>query len=633
MTGPSSIAKSRIAVAFLTMALAPAADAQPAKGLPVTELKKMSLDDLAALEVTSVSRRAEPLSEAPAAVFVITAEDIRRSGVTSLAEALRLAPNLQVARIDSGQYAITARGFNGLAANKLLVQVDGRTIYTPLFSGVFWDQQDVLIEDIERIEIVSGPGATLWGANAVNGVINIITRSARDTHGALVSVGGGNRQQGAAFRYGGTLGNGHFRAYGKFTNFEHDWRADGNPVVDARGWLQAGFRSDWGDANSGLTIQGDAYGVRSEDRGILIGRAKLSGVNVLGRWTRRLGEGSNLQIQAYADHAERDERVLFQPKSDLFDVELQHTIAKGRHRVVWGTGYRYGSDEVRDGFLVGFRPTARALDWINVFGQDGIRLTEQLELTAGLRLDRNDYTGWEYQPDARLAWKPSSEQLIWGAISRAVRAPARFDRDVIRPLGGVFGGPNFVSEIANVMQIGYRARTASVVSWSITAFRHDWDRLRSATAPPVFFENKIEGPVYGAETWASWQILSAWRMSGGFTVLRKDLRLKADSTDVLGTRNPQLANDPDQQWMVRSSLNPSTNHEFEAMVRHVSDLPTPVVPAYTAVDLRYAWQVRPQLELSLLGQNLFDRRHPEFNALPGRSEFERGIFLRARWSR
>lgn len=624
-----------ILTAFLGLAgLASPSYGQTAGNRP---LKELSLDELANIEVTSVSRRAESLADAPASIVVITPEDIRRSGVTSLAEALRLAPNLQVARIDAGQYAITARGFNGLAANKLLVQLDGRTIYTPLFSGVFWDQQDVLVEDIERIEIISGPGATLWGANAVNGVINIITRSSRDTYGALASVGGGNRQQGAAFRYGGAIGNvGHFRAYGRFTNIEHNWRADANPVVDGRAWLQAGFRTDWGDANGGFTIQGDAYRVRSEDRGsagaIRIGRIELSGANVLARWTRRLGDGSSLQIQAYADHAERKERVLFQPKSDLFDVELQHTIARGRHRLVSGTGYRYGSDEVQDGFLVGFRPTDRRLDWINVFGQDDIRLTEHLELTAGLRLDRNDYTGWEYQPDLRLAWKPSAEALIWGAISRGVRAPARFDRDVIRPLGGIFGGPNFVSEVANVTQIGYRGRTASVGSWSITTFRHDWDSLRSATAPPVFIENKIDGPVYGLESWASWQILSPWRISGGVTVLRKGLRLKPGSTDLQGINNPQLANDPDQQWMLRSSLDPWKNHAFDATVRHVSDLPTPVVPAYTAVDIRYGWYLRPQLELSVLGQNLFDRRHPEFNALPGRSEFERGLFLRATWS-
>lgn len=625
-----------IAAAFLLVAgHASSVYAQSAERPPVAEL---SLDELANLEVTSVSRRAESLAEAPASIFLITAEDIRRSGATSLAEALRVAPNLQVARIDSGQYAITARGFNGLAANKLLVLVDGRTIYTPLFSGVFWDQQDVLIEDIERIEVISGPGATLWGANAVNGVINVITRSARDTHGSLVAIGGGNRQQAAALRYGGTLGDGgHFRLYGKYTHLENDHRADGNPVLAGRDWLQAGFRTDWGDVSGGLTLQGDAYGVRSVDRGssgaTAIGRAELSGLNLLARWTRRLGDNSELQLQAYVDHAERKESILFQPKADLFDVELQHGISKGVHRLVWGVGYRYGRDDVKDGFLVGFRPTSRALDWTNAYVQDDIHVSKELKFTAGLRLDRNDYTGWEYEPDARLAWKLSAERLVWGAVSRGVRAPARFDRDVIRPLGGVFGGPNFASEVANVMQAGYRARTAGVLTWSVTAFRHDWDKLRSATAAPVFFENKIYGPVYGVEGWASWQVLSAWRVSGGFTTLRKDLLLEPGSTDPQGPRNSQLSNDPGQQGMLRSSLSLSANHEVDAAARHVGELPNPAVPAYTAVDVRYTWRVRQDLELSLLGQNLFDRSHPEFNALPGRSEFDRGVFARVKWLR
>lgn len=622
--------KRHVAIAFLVLAgLAPPAGAQT--GRPLGEL---SLEELANLEVTSVSRRPESIAEAPASIFVITAEDIRRSGAASLAEALRLAPNLQVARIDAGQYAISARGFNNLAANKLLVLVDGRTIYTPLFSGVFWDQQDVLLEDVERIEVISGPGATLWGANAVNGVINIITRSARDTHGTLASAGGGNRQQGAALRYGAAVGDrGHFRVYGKITNLEHNQRPD--RVRDGRHWLQAGFRADWGDVRGGFTLQGDAYRVRSEDRrnasGVEIGRAELSGLNVLARWTHQLGEGSELRLQAYVDHAQRKERVLFQPEADLFDVEVQHGMSKGAHRLVWGAGYRYGRDDVEDGFLVGFRPTRRELDWTNVYAQDDIRLSEKLNFTGGIRLDRNDYTGWEYQPDARVAWKPSAERLVWGAVSRAVRVPARFDRDVIRPQGGVFGGPNFVSEVANVIQVGYRVRTARVLTWSVTAFRHEWDKLRSATAPPVFFENKIEGPVYGVEGWASWQVLSAWRLSGGLSTLRKDLRLEPGSTDLMGPRNPQLSNDPTQQWMVRSSLSPWTNHELDAMMRRVGDLPNPPVPAYTAVDLRYAWRVRPDLELSLLGQNLFDRSHGEFNASPSRSEFERGVFLQARW--
>jgi iron complex outermembrane receptor protein len=625
--------------AFAVLALsgieAPA-DAQTFAG---PALRELNLEELANVVVTSVSRYAEPLAQAPASIFVITGSDIRRSGAASLPEALRLAPNLQVARIDAGQYAISARGFNGLASNKLLVLVDGRTIYTPLFSGVFWDQQDVLVEDIDRIEVVSGPGATLWGANAVNGVINVITRSARDTHGTLASAAVGSREQQALVRLGTGVGqHGHVRAYGRFTHRENNVRANGSRVRDARDWLQAGFRAEWLDGNDGVSIQGDTYGVRTEDRGlaaggVAIGRAELSGVNVLGRWTRRLRNDSDMYLQAYVDHAERDERILFQPESTLYDVEFQHGLKQGRHRLVWGAGYRHSTDQVEDGFLVGFRPTSRDLNWVNAYVQDVVRLGASLELSAGIKFDRNDYTGWEFQPDGRLAWTVSAAHLVWGAVSRAVRAPARFDRDVIRPLGGVIGGPNFIAEVANVFQLGYRGRTGQAVTWSATSFLHHWDRLRSATAAPVVTENRIEGPVYGVEGWASWQPLSMWRISGGVSTFRKDLELEAGSTDALGPRNPQLSNDPKYQWMGRSSFNIGLNQYLDASVRRVGSLPNPAVPAYTAVDARYAWRVRPSLEVSVLGQNLFDDSHPEFNALPGRSEFERSVLLRATWSR
>ena len=602
-------------------------------------LAELSLEELANIEVTSVSRRPESVADAPAAIYVITADDIRRSGAQTLPETLRLAPNLLVARLDAGQYAITARGFNGLAANKLLVLVDGRTIYTALFSGVFWDQQDLLLEDVERIEVISGPAATMWGSNAVNGVINVITRSARDTQGIVASIGAGNRRQSAAVRYGDLL-DGHtaLRVYAKVSNLETTHRANATAVRDGRGWLQTGFRADWGDTRRGFTLQGDAYGVRSQDRGIAgggvpIGRIELSGFNLIGRWRRPFTAESQLQIQGYVDHAQRDERVLFQPRSDLFDVELQHEVAVGINRVVWGAGYRHGRDEVEDGFLVGFRPTSRSLDWMHVYGQDSLQLHRTLELRVGIKLERNDYTGWEYQPNTRLAWTPGTDHLLWGAVSRAVRAPARFDRDVIRPLGGIFGGPDFVSEVANVYQAGYRAQAAGMLTWSATAYLHDWDRLRSATAPPVFIENKIEGPAYGTELWATWQLHRAWRISSGATVLRKDLRLKPDSTDTVGVRNPQLSNDPDYQWILRSFFTLRASHELDAAVRRVDSLPNPAVPAYTAIDARYAWRVRDGFELSVVGENLFDRSHPEFNAAPGRAEIERGIFVQARWAR
>jgi iron complex outermembrane receptor protein len=603
-----------------------------------SSLKDLTLEELADLEVTSVSRRAERLADAPAAIYVITDEDIRRSGATSLAEVLRLAPNLHVARTDAVQYSISARGFNNAIANKLLVLVDGRTIYTPLFSGVFWDQQDVLLEDVERIEVISGPGATLWGANAVNGVINIITRPSQETLGPLMTFGGGNLEQLATFRYGGALGRrGAARVYGKVVRLENTLTASNSDVRDGREWWQAGFRTDFGDKDEGLTLQGDAYHGTSEDRGVVAGfpldRVRLSGMNMLANYRKRLSGRSGLILTAYFDRYERDERVLFQPRAHIVDVELQHHVQWRRHRLLSGTGYRHGRDQVRDGILVGFRPTERALDWQNVFVQDEIDLGRGLQLSGGVKLERNDYTGWESLPSVRLAAKPAADHLLWGAVSRAIRAPARLDRDVISPFGTVLGGPAFQSEVADVFEVGYRGQTLPTLTSSATVFLQEWDRLRSGTAPPVVIENRIEGHVYGLETWATWQPARVFRLTGGLTTFRKRLRLETGSTDPVGIANPQLANDPSYQIVLRPSLTFRRGHEADVAVRRVAELPNPPVPAYTAMDLRYAWLARVDLELSVKVQSLFNGRHAEFGAASGRSAFERGLFVQARWSR
>ncbi|MCI3951985.1 MAG: hypothetical protein K0R53_1482, partial [Burkholderiales bacterium] len=321
------------ALALLLVAAFPAQSAAPAR-----DLADLSLEELSNIEVTSVSRRAERLSDAPASIFVITREDIRRSGVTSLPEALRLAPNLQVARVNASSYAISARGFNNSIGNKLLVLIDGRTVYTPLFSGVFWDAQDVMLEDVERIEVISGPGATLWGSNAVNGVINVTTRPARDTQGALVSAGAGNLERGGAVRYGAALGGGgHVRLYGKYFDRDNTERADGSPVRDAWDKGQFGFRADWGGADRSFTLQGDAY--RGELEQAAPGQIKLEGMNLLGRWNHHLGDGSNLRFQAYYDHTQRNQPGTFREELDIFDVELQHALKPlGAHALVWGGG-------------------------------------------------------------------------------------------------------------------------------------------------------------------------------------------------------------------------------------------------------------------------------------------------------
>ncbi|HTE13467.1 MAG TPA: TonB-dependent receptor [Burkholderiales bacterium] len=600
----------------------------------MANIADLSLEELGNIEITSVSGYAERLVDAAASIFVITSDDIRRSGYRTLPDVLRLAPNLQVARSGANGYAISARGFNndnGLA-NKLLVLIDGRTVYSLSLSGVFWDMQDVMLEDVERIEVISGPGATLWGANAVNGVINIISRSTRNTQGVLVTLGGGNQEKGAAVRYGGRFGsNGHFRVYGKTDDFQNTKSANGNSLPD--GWErgQVGFRADWVDVGRSFTIQGDAYKGRSEDRPVF-NAVEVSGANLLARWNQRLNNGSDIRLQAYYDHTDREDQLLFRDDIKVFDIEFQQGITLGAHKVLWGTGYRQARNDMRNSLFFGFVPSFRKLNWKNLFAQDEIKLTQSVDLTVGLKLESNDYTGWEYLPSARLAWKPSGNQLVWGSVSRAVRAPARLDRELRFPPNGLFinGGPNFVSEVANVIELGYRAQPTSTFTYSVTAFHHIYDKLRSGQpAPFANVENKMEGTANGIEAWATFQAARAWRLSGGFTTLHKHLRLKPGSTDPVGPS--ALGNDPDQQWMLRSAFNFTDRHEFDVMVRHVSSLPQPAVPAYTAADARFGWRASRDVEVSLTLQNLFDREHAEFGVAPGRSEYQRGVFLKLLW--
>jgi iron complex outermembrane recepter protein len=603
--------------------------------LAAADLADLSLEQLANIEVTSVSRRAERLSDAAASIYVITNDDIRRSGVTSLPEALRLAPNLQVARTSASGYAISARGFNNAIGNKLLVLIDGRTVYTPLFSGVFWDAQDVMLEDIDRIEVISGPGGTLWGANAVNGVINVITRKAQATQGTLAAAGGGNLEAGGSVRHGGKFGaDGHYRVYGKYFDRDNTKRANGTAVADGWDKGQLGFRADWSSgANRGFTLQGDLYDGKEEQAPT--GKINISGGNVIARWNERLAGGSDLRVQFYYDRTKRDQAT-FGETLDILDVEMQQGLpAVGAHRILWGGGYRSAKDSVRNSAGLAFLPADKDLAWANAFVQDEIRLADGLELTLGIKLESNDYTGWETLPSVRLAWKAAPNRLVWGALSRAVRAPARLDRELFLPANPPFllaGGPNFESEIANVAEIGYRAQASSTLSYSVTAFYHDFDKLRSLEPLPgggFVIANGVEGTTRGIEGWGAWQATKSWRFSAGGMYLDKDLKSRPGSLDPTGPA--AQGNDPEYQWQLRSSLNLTDRHEFDVIVRNVGSLPNPAVPAYVAVDAWLGWRVSRSVELSLTLQNIFDSEHPEFGAPATRSVFERGAFLKLLW--
>ncbi|RNF86532.1 TonB-dependent receptor plug domain-containing protein [Montanilutibacter psychrotolerans] len=599
-------------------------------------LAELSLEELGNIQVTSVSKRAERLSDAAAPVFVISNEDIRRAGVTSLPEALRLAPNLEVARITSYSYSISARGFNNAAGNKLQVLIDGRILYTPLFSGVFWDTPDVMLEDVERIEVISGPGATLWGTNAVNGVINVITRRASATQGALVSVSAGDFERTSAVRVGGQAGTAAYRIYGKFFERDATLRVGGASQHDGWNRGEVGFRADWGTAESGFTLQGAAYrGVldtaRPED-------LRTFGTHLAAHWARPLASGGSVRVNAYFDRTDRDIPGSIRERLKVHHVEFLHNVAgiEG-HNLVWGISHRGADDRVTNAPRIAFLPAQRTLSWSSIFAQDEIALRgDALKFIGGIRVAHNSYTGIEVLPTMRLAWKPSASQLAWVALTRAVRTPSRIDRELFspdQPPFAVAGGPDFRSEIANVLEVGYRSQPTPRISYSVAVFHQDYDHLRTFELSPTgvaFIANGMEGTSTGIEAWGTVQVTRNWRLSAGATLLDMDLRLKAGSADFTGIR--AAGNDPEQQWVVRSSWNLPWRMELDASVRHVGLLPDPKVPAYTAVDARLGWRPNERFELSLTGQNLLDARHVEFGSGPAASDIEREFRVGAKWS-
>ncbi len=625
-------------------ALAAAATGSHGQEVAAPDFGDLTLEELANIRITSVSKRAESLSDAPSSIFVIGNEDIRRSGATTIPEALRLAPNLQVARVDARNYAITARGFNNPFANKLLVLIDGRTVYTPLFSGVFWDVQDVVLEDIDRIEVISGPGATLWGANAVNGVINIITRSAALTQGTLVAVGTGTYETQGVVRHGGTLPNGgHYRVYGKYD--EHDDLANARGIDVLTGWRrrQAGFRTDFGDGPRSFTVQGDVYEGRLHQAGTP--DIRVSGANLTGRAATLLDDGSELSLMAYWDATRRNQPNAFVERLDTLDLQVQHAFTwHAAHQVVWGGGYRVAFDRVDNDRAFAFLPGVLDLHWANVFVQDELKIFDSLRFTVGLKAENNNYVGTEILPTARLAWKPSDQHLLWTSASRAVRTPSRIDRDFYSPaqppvMNGVpqyniAGGPNYQSEIAHVLELGYRAQPSSTLSYSATVFFSRYNKLRTLEAGvaggAATFSNRSSGDTRGIETWGSWQATHAWRLSGGLVVQRVNTEADDDSRDISGASGLASA-DPTRHWLVRSSYELARGHDFDVTVRHSSAVGRPAVPRYTAVDFRYGLQLMRNLELSVVGQNVLGPRHPEFSGGANATVFDRSVFVKLLW--
>lgn len=580
----------------------------------VASLANISLEELGNIQVTSVSKKDERLADTAAAIYVITGEAIKRAGARSLPEALRLAPNLQVAQINSNQYAISARGFNSATANKLLVMIDNRVVYTPLFSGVFWDAQDVMVQDIDRIEVISGSAGTLWGANAVNGVINIITKISSATTGNLVHAVSGNMSRGLAMRHGAAFGDsGAYRIYAKVDQWQHSQRENGANEPDAWDRSQMGFRSDWSDGESDFKLQGDSYH-NSIDQ-FAPGQQANTGTNLLGRWMQKLASGSNVRVQAYIDHSTRDTPGTYRQRLNTFDLDASYSLPENAagSQIIWGGGYRISDDHVDNSAALAFLPADRKLHWANLFVQQERLLSRNFRLTLGGRLERNDYTGVEFLPNAKLVWNSANDKLIWLKLSRPVRAPSRIDTEAYAPGNPpylVAGGPDFRSETAQTMELGWRAQTGNL-SYSLALFHNEYDHLRSADVPTngangVFvFGNSIEGKVDGLEVSASYQLTAFWSVNASA------IRLDEDFKGVNLALTPP-GNDPRSQWAFGSAWNIDATKYFDISLRHVGKLSTPAAPAYTSLNAHFGWSLTNAVELGISGRNLGDPQHQEF---------------------
>jgi iron complex outermembrane receptor protein len=584
-------------------------------------------------------------------VFVITADDIRRAGSRSLAEALRLAPNLQVARSNNTGYYISARGMNGTSnspANKLLVMIDGRSVYSPLFSGVFWDEPDVMLEDVERIEVISGPGGTLWGVNAVNGVINITTRHAADTHGDLLVLRGDTDGAQAAFRHGAGGPDSSWRVYGKVSGQGRSELANGAPIDDAWDQGQFGFRADWERGDDRFSVNGNAWRGRlgQPAPGVIAAPGASAGIddiatrgaNLTGRWERQLEDGGSVSAQAYVDHRYRQVPPTFTDSVDIADIQLQHSLPTlGAHSIVWGGEYRYSWDSVTNSRFVAFLPASDRQAWASLFAQDEIALAESLRLTAGARYERNPYTGAEFLPTLRMSWRVNPSHSLWAGFSRTVRAPSRLDVDAFVPGFPPYllaGGPQVRSEVARVLELGYRGQVGQDLSYSVTAFRNLYDHLRtqdlSADGRSIVFGNLMQGQARGIEAWGSYQMSEAWRLSAGLTALHERFSLKPGSQD-LGSVATTGA-DPAYTAQLRSGYAFDSARELELAVRRAGATARPAVPAYTAVDLRFGWRFAPGMELSVVGANL-NGSHGEYGVEGFRTEVGRSVGVKLVWQR
>jgi iron complex outermembrane receptor protein len=617
-----------------------------------SELLQLSLEDLMTLEVTSAARKSQSLADTAAAVFVITNDDIRRSGVTNIPDALRMVPGVTVARIDSSKWAVTARGFNGRFARKLLVLIDGRSVYSPLFSGIFWDAQDTLLEDVEQIEVIRGPGATIWGANAVNGVINIITKKAEDTTGGLLVAGAGNYERGfGAVRYGTQLGEwGTLRAYGKYFNRNELKAEDGRPADDGWDMGRGGFRMDGKSGQNSFTLQGDFYNGTEGERiafpdlaslatGYMTARTAnttVGGGNILSRWTRSLDDDAELSLQLYYDRNKRDIPQLINIVNDTVDLDLLHRFQwGGMHEIVWGGGFRFIDEHLVGSDTLSLNPLYRNEKLYSTFVQDDIAIVQdKLHLILGSKFEHNVYTGFEVQPSGRLIWTPNEKLSLWSAVSRAVHTPSRGESDnmlkqfafpyqtdpadpnSILPMVVAVQGPgNLQAEVLMAYEAGLRIKASDLFTVDLTGFYNNYQRLigvetstpQVVPGSPIYvlvantLRNKDRGETWGGELAADWQIAEPWRLALAYSYI--------NVSEMAGERPPS------HQVSLRSQLEPAKNVELDLWGRYVGsseDYQKNTLSAYLNLDVRLGWKPAKTVELSLVGRNLLHQRQQEF---------------------
>jgi iron complex outermembrane recepter protein len=667
----SSLLTLRHPFAMLLLACATTSAACSEARAASQDLADLSIEELMDESITSVAKKEQRIGQASAAIYVLTGDEILRAGHTTIPEALRMVPGLSVARLDSHSWIITARGFAAQWAGKLLVLVDGRTVYDPFFSGVIWSNQDLPLENLDRIEVIRGPGATLWGANAVNGVINIITKKARDTQGGLVALGAGNGTHGGTIQYGGRSTNTQYRAYFKYDGYADSAEPPGYDVRDDWRMWRTGFRADWqASAKTAFTVQGDLYtsAVNTLNTATSLqpphvwqipNEQDVSGANLVGRWIRTIDERSHASVQLYYDRTD-SQQEMFSIRRDIVDIEFQHERALGsRHTIVYGAGYRFAQAAYTDSLFLTYPREHDSMGLANAFLQDEIALAqERLTLSLGSKIEHNEFSGTQLQPSVRLLWSPDHEHSVWTSISRAVRTPnpvetalrvnyAAFDMDgsgsAPTTLMALVPNPALGSEKLIAYEAGYRVQPNENLFLDVATFVNVYDDLVTLDDAGLTFEtnpspqhlliasrytNKMRGETHGIEVAPSWQVNGWWKMTAAYTWLQMNLR--SDAAGRVGEE--QEGDSPRHQLHLRSSLQLPHLLSFDTALCYVDNLPNQRVSSYVRLDMRLGWRPTETLAVSLDGSNLLDERHAEFlSYAPSPSLVPRSIFGKLTW--